>query len=149
MSDLYTTRKYQVAKERAFAMLTQMTLTEKIGQLSQFGTSIYSDDEKTYDDHFAEGKVGAYLTIKGAEKTNRIQKALLKATRLPIPALFGDDVIHGYRTTFPTPLAQSCSWDPETAEHCSAIMGTVLLTPFPKVVRRTNSMTFTKGGTSL
>ena len=113
MSNLYSSKKYTLAKERAKEMLSQMTLTEKIGQLSQFGTSIYSDNEQTYDDHYAEGKVGAYLTIKGAEKTNRIQGNLLKATRLPIPALFGDDVIHGYRTTFPTPFAQSCSWNPE------------------------------------
>lgn len=116
MSNLYLTEKYKKACERAQEMLAQMTLTEKIGQLSQFGTSIYSDNEQTYEDHFAEGKVGAYLTIKGAEKTNRIQKSLLRATRLPIPALFGDDVIHGYKTTLPTPLAQSCSWDPETVK---------------------------------
>ena len=120
MSNLYQTEKYKVARKRAEEMLEKMTLTEKIGQLSQFGTSIYSDDEKTYEDHFAEGKVGAYLTIKGAEKTNRIQKTLLKTTRLPIPALFGDDVIHGFKTTFPTPLAQSCSWKPEIVERgCS------------------------------
>ena len=120
MNNVYSTEKYKLAVKRAEEMLQKMTLTEKIGQLSQFGTSIYSDDEKTYEDHFAEGKVGAYLTIKGAEKTNRIQKTLLKTTRLPIPALFGDDVIHGYKTTFPTPLAQSCSWKPETIERgCS------------------------------
>ncbi|MBQ8408148.1 MAG: beta-glucosidase BglX [Clostridia bacterium] len=121
MSNLYSTEKYKRAAKRAQEMLSQMTLTEKIGQLSQFGTSIYSDNEQTYEDHFAEGKVGAYLTIKGAEKTNRIQRSLLKATRLPIPALFGDDVIHGFKTTFPTPFAQSCSWNPEMAEKCSAV----------------------------
>ncbi len=110
---------YDAAQKKAEALLKKMTLTEKIGQLSQFGTSIYSDDEQTYGDHFAEGKVGAYLTIRGASHTNDIQRALLHATRLPIPALFGDDVIHGYRTTFPTPLAQSCSWSPElTREGC-------------------------------
>ena len=121
MNSLYSSEKYKRAKERAEEMLSRMTLTEKIGQLSQFGTSIYSDNEKTYEDHFAEGKVGAYLTIKGAEKTNRIQRSLLKATRLPIPALFGDDVIHGFKTTFPTPLAQSCSWNPDMSEKCSAV----------------------------
>ncbi len=111
---------FDEARKKAERLLEKMTLTEKLGQLSQFGTSIYSDDEQTYDDHFEQGKVGSYLTIKGAEKTNKIQKALLKATRLPIPALFADDVIHGYRTTFPTPLAQSCSWNPEVAEECCA-----------------------------
>lgn len=117
MKNMYETAKYKEARRKAEELLGKMTLTEKIGQLSQFGTSIYSNDEKTYDDHYAEGKVGAYLTIKGAEKTNRIQKALLNATRLPIPALFGDDVIHGFRTTFPTPLAQSCTWNPAIVER--------------------------------
>ena len=115
MTNIYSTERYKQARQKAEEMLSKMTLTEKVGQLSQFGTSIYSNDEKIYEDHFAEGKVGAYLTIKGAEKTNNIQKALLKSTRLPIPALFGDDVIHGFKTTMPTPLAQSCSWNPEVA----------------------------------
>ncbi len=119
MENMFKTKRYQDALEKAQKMLNEMTLTEKIGQLSQFGTSIYSDDEQTYEDHFAEGKVGSYLTIKGAEKTNNIQKALLNTTRLPIPAIFADDVIHGYKTTFPTPLAQSCTWNPETTRKCN------------------------------
>ena len=85
---------YEAARKKAEAMLATMTLTEKTGQLSQFGTSIYSDDEQTFDDHFAEGKVGSYLTIKGAARTNSIQRDLMKATRLPIPALFADDSSH-------------------------------------------------------
>ena len=110
---------YEAAREKARALLSKMTLTEKIGQLSQFGTSIYSDNEQRFEDHFSEGKVGSYLTIKGAGKTNGIQKDLLKATRTPIPALFADDVIHGYRTTFPTPLAQR--------SYCVRVYSTVTL----------------------
>ncbi len=117
MNNIFDTPRFEEAQKKAEEMLAQMTLTEKVGQLTQFGTSIYSDKEEIYEDHFAEGKVGAYLTIKGAEKTNRIQKALLRATRLPIPAIFGNDVIHGYKTTFPTPLAQSCSWNPEVTRR--------------------------------
>ena len=119
MANLMNSPAYEAARKKAEAMLATMTLTEKTGQLSQFGTSIYSDDEQTFDDHFAEGKVGSYLTIKGAARTNSIQRALMKATRLPIPALFADDVIHGYRTTFPTPLAQSCTWNPEMTRLCN------------------------------
>lgn len=119
MTNLMHSPAYEAARKKAEAMLATMTLTEKTGQLSQFGTSIYSDDEQTFDDHFAEGKVGSYLTIKGAARTNSIQRDLMKATRLPIPALFADDVIHGYRTTFPTPLAQSCTWDPEMTRLCN------------------------------
>lgn len=114
-------KKFEKARKTAKEWLAKMTLTEKIGQLSQFGTSIYSDDENTYSDHFAEGKVGSYLTIKGAEKTNQVQKELLSKTRLPIPAVFADDVIHGYRTTMPTPLAQSCTWDPAIVEDCGSV----------------------------
>jgi len=121
MSNIMNSKRYAEARAKAEKLLAEMTLTEKIGQLSQFGTSIYSDDEQTHEDHFAEGKVGSYLTIKGAEKTNGIQRDLLKATRLPVPTLFADDVIHGYRTTMPTPLAQSCSWNPEVAKRCNEV----------------------------
>ena len=117
MENIMKSPRYAEALSRADEMLSKMTLTEKIGQLSQYGTSIYSDNEQTFDDHFAEGKVGSYLTIKGAARTNGIQRDLLRATRLPIPAMFADDVIHGYRTTMPTPLAQSCTWDPEVARR--------------------------------
>ncbi len=115
MEHILQSARFADAYAKAETMLAGMTLTEKIGQLSQFGTSIYSDNEDAHEDHFSEGKVGSYLTIKGAERTNGIQRTLLNTTRLPIPALFADDVIHGYRTTFPTPLAQSCSWNPEVA----------------------------------
>lgn len=121
MKNPMNSQAYINSRKKACELLEKMTLTEKIGQLSQFGTSIYTDEEKTFDDHYAEGKVGSYLTIKGAERTNSIQRSLLNATRLNIPALFADDVIHGYRTTFPTPLAQSCSWNPEVTRKCCEI----------------------------
>lgn len=111
-------KAYNEARKRAEEMLAKMTLTEKIGQLSQFGTSIYTNDEQYFEDHFAEGKVGSYLTIRGAEKTNRIQELLLSITRLKIPALFAEDVIHGYKTIAPIPLAQSCTWEPALTEKC-------------------------------
>ena len=120
MDNIMNSRAYKAAREKAQALLEKLTLTEKIGQLSQFGNSIYSSDEKKYEDHFREGKVGSFLTLRGAEKTNRIQRDLLNMQRTPIPAIFADDVIHGYRTTFPTPIAQSCSWDPELTARCSA-----------------------------
>ncbi len=117
MSSIMRSQRFVDAYKRATELLAQMTLTEKIGQLSQFGTSIYTDEEDTHEDHFSEGKVGSYLTIKGARHTNNIQRSLLQQTRLPIPALFAEDVIHGYRTTFPIPLAQSCSWNPEVTRR--------------------------------
>ncbi len=123
MNNVFDSQRFVEAYKKAKSLLNQMTLTEKIGQISQFGTSIYTADENLHEENFAEGKVGSYLTIKGAHHTNEIQRALLKATRLPIPALFAEDVIHGYRTTFPTPLAQSCSWNPELSRRCCEVAG--------------------------
>lgn len=120
MDNIMNSPAYKAAREKAQELLKKLTLTEKIGQLSQFGNSIYSSEEKIYEDHFREGKVGSFLTLRGAEKTNKIQSDLLEMQRTPIPAIFADDVIHGYRTTFPTPIAQSCSWDPELTERCDA-----------------------------
>lgn len=111
-------QKFEACRKKADALLEKMSLTEKIGQLSQFGTSIYTDDEKYFEDHFKDGKVGSYLTIRGAEKTNKIQKQLLEISRLAIPALFAEDVIHGYKTIAPIPLAQSCTWNPQLTEQC-------------------------------
>ncbi len=121
MKNILQSARFDEAYAKAEALLAEMTLAEKIGQLSQFGTSIYSDKEDAHEDHFAEGKVGSYLTIKGAQRTNGIQRALMKTTRLPVPALFADDVIHGYRTTFPTPLAQSSSWNPSVTRRSNEI----------------------------
>ncbi len=117
MSNIMGSEAYAKARCRAEETLKLMNLTEKIGQLSQFGTSIYTDKENLYKDHFKDGKVGAYLTICGAKKTNDAQKLLLAESRLGIPALFGEDVIHGYKTTFPSPLTQSYSWNPEVVRR--------------------------------
>ena len=105
----------EAAIQKARQMIGELTLTEKIGQLSQFGTSIYNNTLNIYEDRLKEGKLGSYLTVNGAKLTNYIQKKALELMPTPIPALFGEDVIHGFRTIFPTPLAQSCSWNPEIA----------------------------------
>ena len=105
----------EAAIQKARQMIGKLTLTEKIGQLSQFGTSIYNNTLNIYEDRLKEGKLGSYLTVNGAKLTNYIQKKALELMPTPIPALFCEDVIHGFRTIFPTPLAQSCSWNPEIA----------------------------------
>ena len=105
----------ELAMQKAREIIAKLTLTEKIGQLSQFGTSIYSNKLNIHEDRLAVGKLGSYLTVNGGKLTNMIQKKALELMPTPIPALFGEDVIHGYRTIFPTPLAQSCSWNPEVA----------------------------------
>jgi beta-glucosidase-like glycosyl hydrolase len=64
----------------------------------------------------AKGQVGSMLNVVGAEATNHYQHIAVEKSRLHIPILFGQDVIHGHRTTFPVPLALAASWDPAAAE---------------------------------
>ena len=111
----------EAAVQKARQIIGNLTLTEKIGQLSQFGTSIYSNQLNIREDRLKEGKLGSYLTVNGAKLTNQIQKTALELMPTPIPVLFGEDVIHGFRTIFPTPLAQSCSWNPELARRGAEI----------------------------
>ena len=111
----------EAATQKARQIIEKLTLTEKIGQLSQFGTSIYSNKLNIHEDRLKEGKLGSYLTVNGAKLTNYIQKMALELMPTPIPVIFGEDVIHGFRTIFPTPLAQSCSWNPEVARKGAEI----------------------------
>ncbi|SEM57306.1 beta-glucosidase BglX [Paenibacillus sp. OV219] len=99
------------------ALLGQMTLQEKIGQLTQLGTF----DEETDGELIEEGMVGSLLGIRGADSANAIQRVAVEDTRLGIPLLFADDVIHGYRSTFPIPLAEASSWNPDLLEETAAI----------------------------
>jgi beta-glucosidase len=70
-----------------------------------------------HDDRIKAGAVGAYSGVQGAKDINRLQKIAMDESRLGIPLLFGLDVIHGYRTMFPIPLAEACSWEPELARQ--------------------------------
>jgi hypothetical protein len=67
----------EVAAQKARELLGKLTLVEKIGQLSQFGTSIYNNKLNIYEDRLKEGKLGSYLTVNGAKLTNEIQKTAL------------------------------------------------------------------------
>jgi beta-glucosidase len=112
---------------RVEGLLKQMTLEEKIGQLVQYSAGFATGpaaSSLTYDDLVASGKVGSMLNVMGAEKTNHFQHIAMEKARLHIPILFGLDVIHGHRTTFPIPLAVAASWDPGAAETV-ARMGAV------------------------
>jgi beta-glucosidase len=96
-----------------------MTLDEKVGQLAQFnagyatgpGASNLQNDELA-----AKGHAGSFLNLTSAEATNHYQHLAVEKTRLHIPILFGLDVIHGHRTTFPVPLALAASFDPAAVE---------------------------------
>jgi beta-glucosidase len=104
---------------RVEAQLKKMTLEEKIGQLVQFSVGNATGPNASnlkYDEMAAKGQVGSLLNVVGAEATNRFQRIAVEKSRLHIPILFGQDVIHGHRTTFPAPLAIAASWDPAAAE---------------------------------
>ena len=110
-------------------LLAKMTLEEKLGQLTQrSGDEIDDADtpqarQKTeaFLDTIRESRVGAFLNVHGAERINRLQRVAVEQTRLGIPLIFGLDVIHGYKTVFPIPLAEACTWDPELIERAAAV----------------------------
>jgi beta-glucosidase len=97
-------------------LLRKMTLEEKIGQMTQY--SRFNEERAQW---VREGKIGSFLNVHGAEQTNKIQKIAVEESRLGIPLIFGIDVIHGFRTIFPIPLAEACSWDPEMVKKAAAI----------------------------
>ncbi|MGD0829374.1 MAG: beta-glucosidase BglX [Terracidiphilus sp.] len=104
---------------RVESLLKQLTLDEKIGQLVQYSAGYRTGPGASnlkYDDLAAKGQVGSYLNVVGAEATNHYQHLAVEKSRLHIPILFGQDVIHGHRTTFPVPLAVAASFDPSAAE---------------------------------
>ncbi len=101
------------------ALLDQMTLSEKVGQMIQVHVGRFPKEEVL--SRIRTGKVGSVLTIYGADKINELQRTAVTESRLGIPILLGNDVIHGYRTIFPIPLAESCSWNLPLMEQTARI----------------------------
>jgi beta-glucosidase len=95
-------------------LLKQMTLEEKIGQMSQ--TAMNTDDRKGVEVGIRQGKVGSLLFIMDPVEVNRLQKIAVDESRLHIPLIVGFDVIHGFRTIYPVPIGMAASWDPTVAE---------------------------------
>lgn len=106
----------QNLRERVFVLLSQMTLAEKIGQMSQVNGG-------GWDLHQAlrEGRVGSVLNETDVNAINELQRVAVQESRLGIPLLIGRDVIHGYKTVFPIPLGQAASWNPELVERGAAV----------------------------
>ncbi len=133
-----------------FALLSKMTLEEKIGQLQQCGPSLVGAFDVSFDEllnmmfdgritkeefdrlmgtaeqDFHEedlraGRIGSYNGIGDSATANRLQKIAVEETRLGIPLLFGYDVIHGFRTVTPIPLAESCAWEPALWEKTGRV----------------------------
>ena len=112
------------AHRRAEALLKQMTVEEKVGQLNQASGIVKPGlATKKPDDSIAKGQVGSVLWQFDVKELNRMQHVAVEKSRLHIPLIIGFDVIHGYRTIFPVPLAMASSWDPgveEAAQHQAA-----------------------------
>ncbi len=109
-------KKNNIAPKEIFVseLISKMTLEEKLGQLNlptsgdiTTGQANSSNVAKSIE----QGKVGGLFNIKSVQKIKEVQKIAVEKSRLKIPLLFGMDVIHGYETTFPIPLALSCTWD--------------------------------------
>ena len=105
-------------RERVDALIKQMTLEEKIGQLSQLFVFEPTHDR---DDAVAKGQLGSLLFLTDPVEINRYQHLAVEKSRLHIPLIFGFDVIHGFRTVLPVPIAMAASWDPSLATEGQTI----------------------------
>src|SRR6267143_2240873 len=102
-------------------LLARMTLAEKLGQLQQLDGEGNGTFRPEHPDLIRKGLLGSTLNVRGAKNTNQLQHVAMDESRLKIPVLFGFDVIHGYRTIFPIPLAEASGWDPTLAERSASI----------------------------
>jgi len=100
------------------ALLQKMTLEEKIGQLTQFFSF---EAPKDLDSKISRGEVGSMLFVPDPAERNRYQRLAIENSRLKIPLIFGFDVIHGFRTGFPVPIALAASWDPALVTRAQSI----------------------------
>ena len=113
--------------QRVDSVLKLMTLDEKVGQMNQYSGPWEHTGPITEQGDFLqqvkEGKLGSLLNINGVQHTRELQQIAMQS-RLKIPLLFGQDVIHGYRTTFPIPLGEAASWDLQAIEQSARIAAT-------------------------
>ena len=105
-------------RDRANALLKEMTVEEKLGQLNQLFEFAPS---AAIDDSVAKGQLGSLLFVTDPAQINRLQHLAVEKSRLHIPLIFGFDVIHGFRTIFPVPIAMAASWDPSAANKAQTI----------------------------
>lgn len=122
-------------RARVDELVAGMTVAEKAGQLTQyfyFGALPGTDAESVggvaltgqgavVEAALGRGEAGSLLFVTDPAETNRLQRLAVEGSRFGIPALFGFDVIHGFRTIFPVPIAMAASWDPATIERGQTI----------------------------
>lgn len=122
----YKNKSFSVEK-RVSDLLSRMTLEEKAGQLTQLNGGVFTGPaandpgQKAKMNMIRNGLAGSMLNLTGAEETRAIQQIAVNESRLGIPLLFAYDVIHGYKTIFPIPLADACAWDAALSEKAAVI----------------------------
>jgi len=107
--------------ERVESLLRQMTLDEKIGQITQIGPSPIGPNGPRPEDLIRQGRAGSVLWTIDSAQIRKMQEIAVQESHLKIPLLFGFDVIHGYKNVFPVPLAMASSWDPGMVEGAQAM----------------------------
>ncbi len=124
---LFCAAQQKSIAQKVDSVLKLMTLEEKIGQLNQYNDDWTATGPVTLDNNklgqIKNGQVGSLLNCIGTERTRKWQEIAMQS-RLKIPLLFGQDVIHGYKTTFPIPLAEACSWDLNAIQLTARIAAT-------------------------
>lgn len=120
--------QHKTIAQRVDSVMRLMTLAEKIGQMNQYNGDWAATGPVTKDvgnkmDAIRRGEVGSVLNITGVEHTRAFQEAAMQS-RLKIPLLFGQDVIHGYSVTFPIPLAEAASWDMAAIQRSERVAAT-------------------------
>lgn len=120
--------KSKPIEERISLLMKQMTLEEKVGQMNQYngswdftGPLPESGSEQDKYEHIKKGWVGSMLSVRGTDKVRAVQKIAVEQTRLGIPIIFGFDVIHGYKTLSPIPLAEAASWDLKAIKKSASV----------------------------
>ncbi len=126
-SKKYSTEEAEIEK-KIDALLAQMTLKEKVGQMNQYngtwdvtGPAPKDDYNALRYEHLTSGQVGSMLNVLSVKNIREAQQLAVEKTRLGIPLIFGYDVIHGYQTMFPIPLGETASWEMDLLEKSSQI----------------------------
>jgi beta-glucosidase len=123
--------KANTIPKKVDSLLGLMSIEEKVGQMNLYngfwdvtGPVPEEGSSKTKYEHLRKGWVGAMLSVRGVENVRKIQQIAVEETRLGIPLLFGFDVIHGYKTLSPIPLAEAASWDLQAIENSARMAAT-------------------------
>lgn len=112
-------------------LLSKMTLEEKVGQMNQYsgfweatGPAPSAGNAKRKYEDLRNGRVGSVLNVRGVEEVQAMQKLVVEESRLGIPLIFASDIIHGYKTLAPIPLAEAASWDLKAIEASARMAAT-------------------------